>query len=409
MGQGVNFLLQAIYFVFLARLLGVTEYGVFAGAFALVSIVTPYSSLGSGMLYMRYVTADHTKAPVYWGNMLLMTTVVSGFIAALYVFIGPPITHTGSRLIFAVLAVANCLFGQITELGSLVFQTFEKMRYTAMLGFMSNLGRVIVLLIMMVTLHHASAVQWSIGVLIASGCAASLAIYWVRKETGAPAFDIGLIFRRLWEGFGFSFAGTTQAAYNDVDKAMLSHYGLQTQNGFYTLAYRVVDFATTPIIAIDSAILPRLFRLSREELSKAVRLAFRSAGVAAGIGLAVTLGILVTSPIIPHLVGNGFAGALVAIRWLAWLPPLRGIHRLTGGALTGSGRQHLRTGSQLTVAVLNFLLNLWWIPAFGWIGAAWASVAADGSLAVLNSLLLLWVWIGASRQKTTVDLEEAKL
>jgi O-antigen/teichoic acid export membrane protein len=43
------------------------------------------------------------------------------------------------------------------------------------------------------------------------------------------------------------------------------------------------------------------------------------------------------------------------------------------------------------VAVINFLLNLWWIPAYGWIGAAWSSVASDGLLALINALLLLWL------------------
>ena len=54
-GQGFSLLLQATYFVLLARLLGVGEYGVFAGAFAFVGIVMPYSSLGAGTLFMRYV------------------------------------------------------------------------------------------------------------------------------------------------------------------------------------------------------------------------------------------------------------------------------------------------------------------------------------------------------------------
>jgi O-antigen/teichoic acid export membrane protein len=46
LGQGANVLLQAGYFVLLARLLGVREYGVFAGAFAVVNLITPYSTLG---------------------------------------------------------------------------------------------------------------------------------------------------------------------------------------------------------------------------------------------------------------------------------------------------------------------------------------------------------------------------
>lgn len=408
-GQGANFFLQALFFLLLTRLLGVTEYGIFSGAFALISLATPYSALGAGMLFMRYVTADRSQAAVYWGNTLLVTSAVSLFIAIVFFFAGPTITHTQSRLIFFVLAIANCLFGQIIELGSIVFQTFEKMRFTAMLGFLLNLGRLSVLLIMQATLHQATAVQWSLGILVASGAAATLALIWVRKETGPIAFNLGLIRRRMAEGVGFSFAGTTQNAYNDIDKTMLSHYGLNRENGFYSLAYRIVDFSTTPIIAIDSAVLPRLFRLSGNSMSRTIRLAFRSAAVAALIGLAIAVAILLVAPLVLHLVPKGFAGAMVALRWLCWLPALRGIHRLTGGALTGSGRQSLRTASQFTVAGMNFLLNLWWIPAYGWIGAAWASVTADASLALFNSALLLWVWYRVARQGMEVGAEVARV
>ncbi len=409
LGQGANFFLQAAFFLLLTRLLDVNEYGIFSGAFALINLATPYSSLGAGMLFMRYVTADRAQAGTYWGNTLLVTSTVSLLIAVVFYFAGPAITHTQSHLIFFVLAIANCLFSQVAELGSIVFQTFEKMRYTAMLGFLSNLGRLLVLLVMRAALHRATAVQWSIGILFASGAAAALALTWVRREAGPMAFNLGLIRRRLFEGVGFSFAGTTQNAYNDVDKTMLIHYGLTRENGFYSLAYRIVDFATVPIVAMDSAILPRFFKKSRHDMAGTVRLAFRSGGVAALIGAGIAVVILLTAPLILHLVPKGYAGALIALQWLCWLPALRGIHRLTGGALTGSGRQNLRTGSQFTVAGMNFLLNLWWIPAYGWIGAAWASVAADGSLAVLNSALLLWAWRQYSRRPAGADLEVAKV
>jgi O-antigen/teichoic acid export membrane protein len=392
LGQGANFLLQAGYFVLLARVLGVREYGVFAGAFAIVNLLTPYSALGAGMLFMRYVTADRAKAATYWGNSLIVTTAATMMIAGALFFIGPAVTKTSNHLLFVVLVVANCLFSQVANLGSLVFQTFEKMRWTAMLSLVSSLARFLVLIVMRFTLHHATAFQWSIGVLVASGSAACLTMALVRAEIGPAACERDLILRRVREGLGFSFAGTTQAAYNDVDKVMLSHYGLNRENGFYTLAYRVIDVATTPIGALDAAILPRFFRLGHKGTSKVINLALKSAGASLLLGVGIAGCILLFAPLLPRMVGRDFAGVLIALRWLCWIPLLRGIHRATGSALTGSGRQNLRTAAQVTVAAANFLLNLWWIPVFGWIGAAWSSVASDGLLAVLNTLLLLWSW-----------------
>jgi O-antigen/teichoic acid export membrane protein len=91
---------------------------------------------------------------------------------------------------------------------------------------------------------------------------------------------------------------------------------------------------------------------------------------------------------IPHLVGRGFAESVSALRWLCLLPAMRGIHQLTGCALTGMGLQRFRTIVQLSAAALNLSLNLWLIPQFGWLGAAWASLATDGSLAMANLFLM---------------------
>jgi len=392
LGQGANFFLQGATFILLARLLGVTEYGIFAGAFALVNILTPYSSVGASMLFMRYVSADHSKAPVYWGNTLIVTSAVSAAIGGALFFAGPVLTHIQSGMIFVVLALANCLLGQIAGLGSIVFQTFEKLRSTALLAFLSNCARFLILLLMLVTLHRATAVQWSIGVLAASACAALLSLLWVRREIATISFDLRLMVSRMWEGIGFSFAGSTNSVYNDVDKTMLSHYGLNRENGFYSLAYRIVDFSTSPITAMDAAVLPRMFHLSQKSFLDALRLALKSARLAVLLGVVIAAFILLVAPLAPRVVGRDFSGALVALHWLCWLPLLRGIHRMTGGALTASGRQSLRTATQFAVAIINFLLNLWWIPVYGWIGAAWSSVVSDGLLAFLNALLVLWLW-----------------
>jgi O-antigen/teichoic acid export membrane protein len=399
LGQGVNFFLQAASFTVLARLLGVTEYGIFAGAFALVNIVTPYSSLGANMLFMRYVSKDRSKAPVYWGNALVVTATVSGGIAAAFFFAGPALTHIPSGTIFVVLTLSNCLLGQIASLGSAVFQTFEQMRSTATLTFLSNLFRFLILLLMLVTLHHATATEWSLGVLGASVGAALLSLFWARRVIPAVSFDLKLTLQRMWEGIGYSFAGSAQSVYNDVDKTMLSHYGLNRENGFYSLAYRIVDFSTAPIVAMDSAVLPRMFHLSHEDMRGVVRLAFKSARLAILFGVVIAVGVLLVSPLVPHIVGRDFSGVLVALRWLCLLPLLRGIHRMTGGALTSTGRQGIRTTAQFSVAGINFLLNLWWIPTYGWIGAAWSSVVSDGLLALLNSLLLFWLWNHLSNEE----------
>jgi O-antigen/teichoic acid export membrane protein len=79
-GQGFSFVIQALYFIFLARLLNPTQYGVLAGAVALVAVVSQYSTMGSGLILLRYVSQDQERFPEYWGNVLMSTAVYGSLI-----------------------------------------------------------------------------------------------------------------------------------------------------------------------------------------------------------------------------------------------------------------------------------------------------------------------------------------
>ena len=75
-GQGLGLVLQAAYFIMLARLMGPVQYGIYAGAFAFANLVAQYSALGTGTVFLRYVSSDHSAFAVYWGNILAVTMVV---------------------------------------------------------------------------------------------------------------------------------------------------------------------------------------------------------------------------------------------------------------------------------------------------------------------------------------------
>ena len=60
------------------------------------------------------------------------------------------------------------------------------------------------------------------------------------------------------------------------------------------------------------------------------------------------------APLIPLLVGRGFAESVSALRWLCLIPVFRSIHGATGSVLTGAGLQRYRSVTQIMAAVGNF-------------------------------------------------------
>jgi O-antigen/teichoic acid export membrane protein len=398
LGQGLSVVCLGTYFVLLARLLGKVEYGIYVGAFAMVAILSAYSSLGSSFVLLRHVSPDHRKFAPYWGNVLTITPIVGIAFIALLAWVGPHLAHSYSWTLVFCVAFADCICAQLTFATGQVFQAFEKLRMTAIFNLLVNFLRTLFAGLMLWRLHHATARQWAVAALAASFIAAASALLCVTRFYGKPSFSARLLTRHVGEGFVFALSGSTTGVYDNIDKAMLGHYGMNAANGIYTMAYRVVDVACMPVRSVSSAAFPRFFQKGVEGIQSTAAYAGRLIKRTAPIAMLSTLAMVLAAPIIPHLVGHGFDESVLALRWLCLLPVFRSFHSCAADALTGAGHQKLRLGTQTTVAAFNFAVNIYLIPHYGWRGAAWSSLASDGLLAVLNWTAIAILRVQATRR-----------
>src|ERR1035441_1202794 len=84
-GQGLRLLIQAIYFVLIARILGPSNYGAFAAIVALAGVLSPFSGLGTSNLFIKNVRSGKRSPGLCWGNGL-MATAGSGLAFSSLVF-----------------------------------------------------------------------------------------------------------------------------------------------------------------------------------------------------------------------------------------------------------------------------------------------------------------------------------
>jgi O-antigen/teichoic acid export membrane protein len=388
-GQGISTLNQGIYFLVLARLLGLTQYGVLVGAGAVVSLVAQYGSLGFGYVFLRYVGQDRQQFSVYWGNMLLLTAVLGTVIVAGLYVAAPWLLRTTPVSLLVCLAIGECLCSQLTLCCGQVFQTYERMSMTATLNLLTNFVRMVLAVVLLVTMHHATAWQWGYVSVSVSSVTALSAVTIVLVRMGLPGLDLRLMRTRLGEGFVFAVSGSTTSAYNDLDKAMLGHYGMSAANGIYTMAYRVVDIMYIPIRSIHAAAFPRFFRYGAEGVDATERYARTILNKTLLFGLAGAAGMFFLAPVAPYLLGHSFAQSVDAIRWLCLIPLFRCFHLSAGDAMAGAGYQRYRLGGQSVAVAFNFGANLYLIPHFSWRGAAFASLLTDGGLGLLSWTILL--------------------
>jgi O-antigen/teichoic acid export membrane protein len=384
-GQGLALVVQAGYFIVIARLLGNLQYGILVGAAACVAVVSPYASLGSGFVFLRYVSPDPRRFASYWGNIIISTLGLGTVLVILLGLASPWLLHGQRPLLVVLMAIGDCICIQLTVANSQVFQAFEKLRYTALLNLLTNTLRLLVALVLLVVVRHANALQWAVASLIVSSLACCGAFLFILVHFGRPSFSLRLFIERGWEGFIFAITGSTSSVYNDVDKVILAHQGMNIANGIYTMAYRVIDVSTMPVRSIHAAAFPRFFRYgaSAEGLSATRKFAGKILKRTSALSLGLALAMVVAAPLIPFVIGKQFAASVSALRWLSLIPLFRSIHIIAGDALSSAGYQNYRLGAQAGIAVMNFVMNIYLIPRYSWHGAAWASLASDGLLAIL--------------------------
>jgi O-antigen/teichoic acid export membrane protein len=263
---------------------------------------------------------------------------------------------------------------------------------------LTNFLRTLAAATLLVLLHRVTAWQWALVSTGVSLIGSVLVVTVILFRFGRPHVSLDLLRQRLAEGVGYAFASSTTSAYNDLDKAMLSHYDMNAANGIYTLAYRAVDIATIPIYSLVAAAMPSFFRKGKDSLSDAAVLARRLWKRTFPISLVAASGLFFSAPLLPRFAGHSFAHAAEALRWLCLIPLFRSVHEIAGAALTGGGLQRYRTASQVAAVALNFVLNLWLIPIYSWRGAAWSSLATDGALGLMSWAMLRVLLLQSQRR-----------
>jgi O-antigen/teichoic acid export membrane protein len=109
-----------------------------------------------------------------------------------------------------------------------------------------------------------------------------------------------------------------------------------------------------------------------------------ASGLAAGALLAALSGEAV------RVFGHRYAGLQPLLMLMAVCVPLRFLSTAVGAVLLTEGQMAYRVGAMLAAAVAATMFNVLLIPAYGALGAAFATLAAEG-------LLLLAMYHGARR------------
>ena len=383
MGMGLRLVIQAGYFVLIARSLGPGPYGAFVAVVAMAGVLGPFSGLGTPNLFIKNVRSGKREAAICWGNGMLLCVVSGTLFSALVVALSFIFHLKTGAFVILVVCVSDLVFIKVTELAAFGFAASDRMTQTSIQSVVISLLRFAGIAALMAVVHKVTLHRWVMVYLLTSLLGTIYAVWKGSQLWGRPKVDLQALREDVAEGVFFSIGSSATTVYNDIDKIMLSKLSDLASTGIYAAAYRVIDVSLTPVRSLVSAAYPRFFREGVGGMRATYPYALSLIAKSSVYGALTFVGLWLCAPVLPHILGNKYDAVVPALRWLALIPFLRCFHVFLGDALSGGGLQRVRTAIQVLVALMNVGLNIIILPRYSWRGAAWSSLLCDGLLVVM--------------------------
>jgi O-antigen/teichoic acid export membrane protein len=399
--HGLKLVLQAVYFIVVARKLGAAEYGTFIAASAVAEVVSPFSTLGIGNLMVKNVARDRNLFPLYWGNALV-TNLIAGTVLILGLMVVAPLflPSSISPLLLGLAAINSLIFSRILDLARMAYQSVSRFDRTAQMNLLPHMLRAGAALLMVSVFPDPNALDWMIVGLLCLGSAAIVSLLVIHREIGPAKPNLPKLYPELRQGSYFAVGLSAQSIYNDIDKTMLASLASVEATGLYAAAYRLIEVAFVPMRSLLDASYTRFFKAGKTGVKGTWLVARKLLPMMGGYGLVAALGLYLCAPVVPWVLGPEYQMAVPALQWLAPIVLLKGLHYIAADTLTGADLQGYRSLTQIGVAALNIVLNLWLIPRYGWQGAVFASLASDGLL-----MVVLWLFVALHYGRSSIAME----
>jgi len=405
--------MAVLFTILLARRLGSAGFGAYAFIATVVFVANALTTFGTDMLLIREIAAngDLSRLP----SALVVQLGLSGlFIAALWAFSAwipnqSPETITALK-IYSLALIPLALFTVFTT----ALRGVQRMDVYSLLNLIVSVLQVGTLLLPNIGIVRLSVLLLSVQTLAAlfAGLFCSRTIRYFWQYWRFPSVSLSSF---LKEAAPIAFLTFVMMLYQRLNVGMLSIMLGATATGIFSAAFRAVEASKTAHLAIFAALYPAMASdMSWRDFGKqssiqwgkrhaeifpfnwgllrslsfdtpeehgllkqrSLTMTYLKLLLAGAIIISLILSVL-AKPLVLLLYGNEFGTSAGVLQILAWvLIPFTANTFLT--LLFLASKRERLVGRALTVSLLGLLiLNLWWIPAKGPEGGAWAALVAE--------------------------------
>ncbi|MDO8429661.1 MAG: flippase [Candidatus Daviesbacteria bacterium] len=390
LAQALVKIISFFYTIFLANFLGVSNFGYYVTALAYFSLISAISDFGFNRFLIREGSRDQTVLSKMVGVVSLLRIVLVTLICLIFWFWIKGVDPDSERISLSTLAVMAVLPQSI----ALTFDAALVARQR--IGF-SALGLLIL-----------STVTTGVGIyLILSGYETSgalislilgqvvyfLVLFIFLRQTGVSfklLFDKETLRKILNGSVPYGIISVLGLLYFRIDTLLISYIRGVEETGIYGAAYRFLEAVIFIPSALATAMFPVVVNLHDKNPGEIKKLYFKSVGILFVLSLPILIIYLYFLPQLIERFLPAFIGSIAAIKILSWTIPFIFIH-VPGALVLISGSKYLWEVIYLSLFTLSFniIFNIIFLPSFGFIAAAYITVASE-ALSFLVFFILLY-------------------
>lgn len=376
----LRYLIGFLLGIWIARYLGVEQFGLLSYASAFVSVAAWLSVLGLDPTVVRELVADPRRRDEALGSLLALRLLGAALMLLVTLLVLPLVDPSDPRARAMILLISLAQVPMACDSIDCWFQAQLASRLAAIARILALLVVVAVRVILIWRQAPIEAFAWAIlleGVLVALAMLAAYRRAGNRPRQLRPS--LAKMRALLANGWPLVLSTAAVAVYQRADQVMIGELAGYAAVGAYSVAVRFVDLlALGPTVLLATLYPALLIARSGDSALYARRVqALFDVSLWSALVLASLLW-FAGGPMIRLFYGAAFAGAATVLAVLAWLPLLAFTGMVRLRVLMAENALRTALAIELTACALNIAGNLLLIPRWGASGAALAALAAAG-------------------------------
>jgi PST family polysaccharide transporter len=366
--------------VWIARYLGVQQFGIFNYASAFAALFSPIATMGLDGIVIKEIVRYPTNKEEILGTTFCLKLIGAISCLLLTILCILVFRHNDSLTVWLVAILAFAGVFQAFDTIDLWFQSQVQSKYSVL----AKNTAFVVITILKVTLVTMKvpliAFAWAALAEFAVGALGLVITYRVKGFSiwqWRWSFPMAKSFIR--QSFPLIFSGLSIMIYLKIDQIMLGEMVSEAAVGIYSAATRISEVWYFIPMAVASSVSPSIYAAKKTDEALYYRILGNLHRLLFFVSIVVSLPMtFISETIITSLFGNAYAdaGGVLAIHIWASVFVFMGV--ATSSWFIAEGLTQFSMYRTLIGAITNIVLNLFLIPAYAGVGAAIATVISYG-------------------------------